>query len=556
MNTFGMRMKCHRGLLFGLAFVMTMAFPAILLSQAYFGAVSGVMTDSTGAVIPGVKLTLTDVAKGYTFTATSNKAGEFLLPSLPPSTYNLAAEMNGFDKAERTGIIVEVTGHVTVNLSLKVAGATQTVQVSSQTTSLQTQDATTGQVINRRFIEDLPNTNRYVMDLVQLAPGVTNVDDTCGINCTGTNFISNGSRNATADVLMDGASITNMEPNGGITNVTYTPSVESVQEFKVQQSNFSAEYGFSGGSIVNMVTQSGTNTYHGSLYDFIRNQALDANDWFADHFGQGIPNLSRHNYGGTVGGPIFKNKTFFFFDWDGTYQVSQSVPSAGVPARPSAPATLARSAPSTAGPSTQPDSVLSLRGRYRDPYTNVFNPVLNGGVASAFIPFNNMAAYTSPGNPKLAGTPFQPSHIPGDLIDPVAQTLMNLFPMPNIQGGTIYRNWTSSGSGLSKENQFDVKIDQRFSQSNLMTGRWSQSWSNSVPQNCYGNFIDPCAGGPNQTPTHLFVVDDTETFNPTTVLDTTFRIHAWLGENLYLPASRRQKSACPIRSVLWASRNI
>ena len=114
------------------------------------------MTDSTGAVIPGVKMTLTDVEKGYTFTATSNKAGEFLLPSIASQHLHLTAEMNGFDKAERTGIIVEVTGHVTVNLTLKVAGATQTVQVSSQNTSLQTQDATTGQVINRRFIKDLP----------------------------------------------------------------------------------------------------------------------------------------------------------------------------------------------------------------------------------------------------------------------------------------------------------------------------------------------------------------------------------------------------------------
>ena len=522
MNTFGMKVRCHQRLLFGLAFILLLAFPALLLSQAYFGTVAGLVTDPSGAVVPGVKMTLTDVEKGYTFTATTNKEGQFILPSIPPSVYTLSAEINGFDKAIRTGIKVDVTSHVTVNMSLKVAGATQTVQVSSQTSTLQTQDATTGQVINRRFIEDLPNTNRYVMDLVQLAPGVTNVDDTCGVNCTGTNFISNGSRNATADVLMDGASITNMEPNGGITNVTYTPSVESVQEFKVQQSNFSAEYGFSGGSIVNMVTQSGTNVLHGSLYDFIRSQALDANDWFANHFGQPIPNLSRHNYGGTIGGPIFKNKTFFFFDWDGTYQVSQSVPSAGVPSAKERTGDFGEVCSFYGGTFDATGLCSVPQGQIWDPYTNVFNPTLNGGVASNFIPFNNMATYTSPGNPKLAGTPFQPSNTPGNLIDPVAQTLMNLFPMPNIAGGTIYRNWTSSGSSLSKENQFDVKIDQRFSQSNLLAGRWSQSWSNSVPQNCFGNFVDPCAGGPNQTPTHLFVVDDTETINPTTVLDATF----------------------------------
>ena len=149
MSTFGIKLKCHQRLLSGLAFILMLAFPSLLLSQAYFGTVAGRVIDPSGAVVPGVKITLTDVGKGYTFTATTNKEGEFLLPSIPPSTYTLTAEMNGFDKAVRTNIIVSVTGHVTANLSLKVAGATQTVQVSSQDTSLQTQDATTGQVINK-----------------------------------------------------------------------------------------------------------------------------------------------------------------------------------------------------------------------------------------------------------------------------------------------------------------------------------------------------------------------------------------------------------------------
>ena len=289
MDSSTLRMTGQRQLLHGLLIVILLAFPVMLLSQAYFGAVSGVIMDSTGAVIPGVKLTLVDQKKGFTFTATSNKSGEFLLPSIAPSVYNLTAEMNGFDKAVRTGIKVDVTARVTVNITLKVASAAQTVQVSSQNTSLQTQDATTGQVINKKFIDNLPLTNRYVLDLTALTPGVTKVDDACGTNCTGTNFISNGSRNSTADVLVDGASITNFEPNGGITNVTYTPSVESVEEFKVQQSNFSAAYGFSGGSIVNMVTQSGTNVFHGELYDFVRNQVLDANNWFNNHSGQPHP---------------------------------------------------------------------------------------------------------------------------------------------------------------------------------------------------------------------------------------------------------------------------
>src|SRR5665213_3033359 len=126
MHSSGLRIAGQRRLICRLVFLMLLALPAVLLSQAYFGTVSGVIKDSAGAVIPGVNLTLTDVGKGYTFTARSNKVGEFLLPSIPPSTYNLTAEMSGFDKDIRTNIVVSVTGHVTANLTLKVASAAQT----------------------------------------------------------------------------------------------------------------------------------------------------------------------------------------------------------------------------------------------------------------------------------------------------------------------------------------------------------------------------------------------------------------------------------------------
>src|SRR5262249_21733433 len=149
-------------------------------------------------------------------------------------------------------------------------------------------------------------------------PGINNNSDQNSVSDTGTNFVSNGSRGASADILLDGASITNFEPNGGITQVTYTPSAEAVDEFKVQQTNFSAEYGFSGGAVVNMVTRSGSNSFHGSGYDFLRNKIADSNNWFNNANGVPLPAVHRNNYGGTIGGPIIKNKTFFFFDWDGT----------------------------------------------------------------------------------------------------------------------------------------------------------------------------------------------------------------------------------------------
>jgi len=215
---------------------------------------------------------------------------------------------------------------------LKIAGAAQKVEVQAQSQSIATEDAVTGQVIDRRLINDLPIISRTVTELTYLAPGINDPDDQCH-NCGSTNFVSNGSRGASADILMDGASITNFEPNGGITQAVYTPSPEAVEEFKVQQTNFSAEYGFSGASILNMVTRSGTNSFHGSAYDFIRNTITDANNWFNDRATPviPIPPVHRHDFGGTIGGPIFKDKTFFFFDFEGLRSSDMRTYFAGVP---------------------------------------------------------------------------------------------------------------------------------------------------------------------------------------------------------------------------------
>ena len=264
--------NCRRVFFLVLAAILLVLIPAVLFGQAYFGTVSGVLTDPTGAVIQGAKVTLLDLDKGYKFNAKSDSAGRYLFVSIPPGLYSVTAEMQGFEKTVRTRIRLNVTENATADLTLKIASATQSIDVKAQTQTIATEDAVTGEVIDRKFINDLPLIDRYVMDLTMLTPGVTEMDDQCGLNCTGTNFVSNGSRGATADILMDGASITNYEPNGGVTQATYTPSPEAVEEFKVQQSSFSAEFGFSGASIVNLVTRSGSNSFHGSGYDFIRNQ--------------------------------------------------------------------------------------------------------------------------------------------------------------------------------------------------------------------------------------------------------------------------------------------
>src|SRR5579872_4564344 len=312
-------MRHRSAFLCSIVFVCAALFlTSAVVGQAYFGTISGDLSDSTGAMVQGATVVLTDQQKGFVFTTTSDANGRYLFRTIPPGVYTVAAEARGFSKVVATNVKVDVNQNVTANLTLKVAAAGQTVQVSAEAQNIQTQDAETGQVVNRRFINDLPLIDRNVVELTSLAPGVTPMDDQCGVTCTGTNFVSNGSRGSTADILADGASVTNSEPNGGITNATYVPSPEAVEEFKVQQTNFSAEYGFSGASVVNMITRSGTNKFHGSGYEFFRDDSLDANNWFADRAGQSIPPLRRNNVGFTIGGPIITNKTFFFFDYDYT----------------------------------------------------------------------------------------------------------------------------------------------------------------------------------------------------------------------------------------------
>jgi hypothetical protein len=507
-----------------LLFSILVALPAMLFSQGYFGTVSGEITDPSKAVVPGAKVTLVDQKKGYQFATTSDKSGRYLFTAIPPGEYTVSAEMQGFEKIVRTGITLDVSENATANLALKVATAMQTVDVAAQAQALHTEDAVTGQVVNRRFINDLPLVDRYVLDFVALGPGITDMSDSNSVRDTGTNFSSNGSRGANADILMDGASITNFEPNGGITQVTYTPSADAVEEFKVQQTNFSAEYGFSGASVVNMITRSGTNAFHGSGYDFLRNKITDANNWFNNQSGVPLPPVHRNNYGGTVGGPIIKNKTFFFFDWDGSRSSNLGTYQAGVPSAAERTGNFGELCGANGGTFNAAGVCSVIAGQLYDPYSGTFQTPANGPAGayrSAAIPFNNLATYTSPGNPNLAGTPYQLSPTRGNLIDPVSQKMMNLFPMPNIAGGSIYDNWIGSGASGSANDQFDIKIDHRFGDKNTLSAKYSQGWNNNSPYNCFKNFTDPCGSGPNQGAAHLFSINDTQTFSPTLLMTTT-----------------------------------
>ena len=474
-------------------------------------------------MVQGAKVVLTDQQKGFSFSTTSDSNGRYLFRSIPPGVYVVSAETGGFEKVTSARFKVDVNENATVSLSLKVAGANQTVQVAAEAHNIEIEDAETGQVVNRKFINDLPLIDRNVITLTSLAPGVTEMDDQCDATCTGTNFVSNGSRGSTSDILTDGASVTNSEPNGGVTQATYLPSPEAIEEFKVQQTNFSAEYGFSGASVVNMITRSGTNKFHGSAYDFVRDSIFDANDWFANRFGQPLPPLRRNNYGLTIGGPIVKGKTFFFFDYDGLRSSGLSTATFGVATDLMRNGDFGEVCAAQGGSFDNAGRCSADAGQIWDPYRRFFDSGTGSAVRNddnSFIPFNNLASYTSPGSSKLPPN-LQPPNTPGNLIDPVAQKMLNLFPEPNISGQGIYDNWFGSGSNRGYNDQFDIKVDHRFNQNNLVSVKYSYQYNHGMGLNCFKNFADPCQGGPGWTNAHLFAVNDTHTFSPTLLLNLT-----------------------------------
>jgi hypothetical protein len=523
-----------------------LTLPAV--AQLYTGSIAGTVTDPSGAVVAGAHVTATDMDKGFAFPGTTDNAGRYLLRNIPPGRYSVAVEVPSFQKARKDGVTVTVDLNVSVDFVLKVGAASQTVEVQATGVELQTQDATTGQVVDRKFINDLPLISRDFTNLSYLAPGVTVVDTQCQ-GCTTQNFISNGSRNSTADILLDGVSSSNFEQNSGILASTYTPSVDSVEEFKVQQSNFSAEYGFSGATVVNVVTRSGTNQFHGSFYEFFRNQALDANNWFNNLYSNPRPGLQRNNFGATIGGPIKKNKAFFFFDYEGTRENDGVSSQASVPTAnmrngdfgevctlrqidPQTGNIVVGHFDNTTGACLQPDGTPWMNGQLYDPYSA--DTSASVPLRSTIIPFNNLGTYHSPGNPALNGTPYQvpstgPAGTPwaglpnGNLIDPVAYKLIQMFPQQTsaLQAYQAF-NWYTSGSNHSRNDQIDAKVDYRFSDANLLSVKYSEQWNPYQSFNCFKNEADPCTSGPTDTTAHLVAINDTHTFSPTIVLNVSY----------------------------------
>lgn len=307
-------------------------FSCSLMAQTESATVSGFVSDTTGAAIVGAKVQLTNVQTNIVQTAQTNTAGLYLFPSVKPGEYRLSVNNAGFKEAVRQELVLHVQDTVSQNFKMEVGSANETISVVAEGQNVNTSDGTVSTVVDRNFAENLPLNGRSFQTLVQLTPGVVTVAPTAD---AGGQFSINGQRASSNYWTVDGVganigmSSTSLTSNGAagalgsfsaLGGTNSLVSVDALQEFRIETSSFAPEFGRTPGGQISIITRSGTNQFHGSLFDYLRNDILDANDWF-NGFTNNPPlpkaEERQNDFGGTVGGPIFKDRTFFFFSYEG-----------------------------------------------------------------------------------------------------------------------------------------------------------------------------------------------------------------------------------------------
>src|SRR6202011_5390989 len=309
------------------ALVLLGLVPCQSFAQVDTGAISGTIKDTSGGTVAGARVTLINEGTGVSIKTVSSSSGEYSFSPVKIGDYSISVEFTGFEKVEQKNVTVEVQQKVLVDIALPPGQPSEVVVVNAAPPALQTQDASVGQVIEERAVNALPLNGRNFTFLAQLSAGVTQDQaDTRGLGASGS-FAANGLRPAQNNYLLDG-----LDNNANLvdflngTAYAVRPPVDAIQEFKVETNNYSAESGRSAGAVLNATIKSGTNQFHGNVWEFIRNDKLDAANFFENSGGIPKGKYRQNQFGGTFGGPIRRDKTFFFMDYEGT-RIRQAVPS-------------------------------------------------------------------------------------------------------------------------------------------------------------------------------------------------------------------------------------
>ncbi len=482
----------HRWMLFILGFAQVWAASA--LAQEFRGTLQGTVTDPSKATIVGAEVVLKNIGTAVERTASTDSEGHYVFQFLPPGNYSLSTRAPGFKTIVRESIVLSLAENVRLDVELPVGETSETVEVRGEIATVQAESSSLGQVLQQSTIENLPLKGHSSLFMFTLATGVVNnrYGEDTRPNDTVTNILysANGSPPASGDVSVDGVSST-VNVNRGTALSPWVPSVDAVAEFKLQTGTLPAEYGRSGGSIMNIVIKSGTNNLHGSVYEFFRNSALDANLFFPRGRGQKLAAFGANTFGASVGGPVMlpklvngKNRTFFFFNYEGAREGNGLSNTSSVP---------------------------TARMRAGD-FSEVPFPIYN--------PFS-----VRPVNGVPTRDPFPNNIIPAELQDPVARRIMSFFPEPNATGPDAATPWVQnfvfSGKWPRNYNAIVAKVDHNFSQNHQMFARVNYGTALLVFPHQFEGVATPGRNVVNR-PHFGVALNDTYTLTPRNILDLRF----------------------------------
>ena len=446
-------MKFKLSLFASLSILLTLsAAPAF--GQAVTGSIVGNVTDSGGAAVAGAKVTIIETSTGIAHTATTSDDGVYVIPYLPPGAFKVEIEKQGFKKYSRDGVRLATGERVRVNAELAVGNVNETVEVTTQAALLQTESADVSQAFEQKKITELPLNGRNFQNLLTLVPGVMPSNSQVGIfdNPQGTQFMQvNGQNNSANNFQIDG--VDNNEPLLGL--VVQIPPAEAIQQFSVSTSNYDAEFGRAVGAVVNVTTRPGTNEFHGSLYEFHNNSAFKARNYFQlNRSPDGkihIPNAIKNQFGGTFGGPVIKNRTFFFGDYQGQYQRIGRVP-------------VIQTVPTEA---------------------------FRNGDFSALPAASIIWDPTSSADPTQRAA-FPGNKIPSNRISPVALNILKFLPLPNLPG--FANNYLPPAIPFSLDtHSFDVRMDHQFSDKMNFFAKYNYFQSSMSDPGVFGDAAGPTA---------------------------------------------------------------